>query len=188
VATQKDQLGEFLKALKVTEFDAGIAAIEQFQASALAAQEWQTSLSGIYSALGATDPAGARDAITTLRSTTEEANGNVGAIFAALSTAEHPVTDQAGAIAQVSNWKRQLAESSAEVSRLTTAQTDFDGKVAAEVITRCAAAGIPAPVKKDPAAGNEGANTMTRAALNSLPLGARADFFRQGGKLVDQAA
>lgn len=67
---------------------------------------------------------------------------------------------------------------------LETFKADFETKLNAAVIDRCAAAGV-SPVANDPAAGADSGKTMKRAEFNKLSASEKAQFCRSGGKLTD---
>jgi hypothetical protein len=99
--TQKGQLDGFYSALGVPvgDFAAAMTALAGFKNFA----NWQNDQQAIFTALGATDQAGAITAITTLKAVkppVAQDDTEKNALFAALG-----VTDQAGAIAAIAQMK-----------------------------------------------------------------------------------
>lgn len=99
--SQKGQLDAFFGALGVPvgDFTAAMNAINAFQAAA----NWQNEQKAIFTALGATDQAGALTAITSLKTPPAPVaadNADRDAMFSLLG-----VTDQAGALNAIGNFK-----------------------------------------------------------------------------------
>jgi chromosome segregation ATPase len=66
---------------------------------------------------------------------------------------------------------------------LTKFQADFETKLNAAVIERCAAAGLSAPIASDPSASSD--KEMKRSDFDKLDHMARNAFFAAGGKLIN---
>lgn len=76
----------------------------------------------------------------------------------------------------------KLTEATEKAAKATE---DFEAKVSAALIERCAAAGID-PIASDPKASQEtGEKNMKREAFNKLTPHARREFVLSGGKITD---
>lgn len=100
------------------------------------------------------------------------------------SAANTKAKDLEGKLAEASTKITTLeAEKLAAENALKVRNEEFDAKLNAAVIEKCAAAGIT-PIANDPNAG-AGGETKTRAEFDKLDHSARNAFFAAGGKLIN---
>lgn len=90
---------------------------------------------------------------------------------------EGKVTEAQGRITTLEGEKLKAEQD------LTQFKADFDTKVNALVIERCAAAGLSNPIKNDPSAGAD--ESMSRKDFAKLNPSAQSAFCLKGGKLTD---
>jgi hypothetical protein len=181
VGTLKDDQQSIFAVLGVTDMAGVTAKLEEWQNGTAGLQRQLTEICAL---VGATDYAGATAAIAATIKSAKDFQANLQSIFGVLKNPDgSPVTDHTAALAAIELWKTNLAVEKGKT-------TDFEGKVATEVNTRIASAGLPAPVAKvagDALTGGPAAAlTMSRAEFNVLNHGERLQFSQKGGKLTDE--
>jgi septation ring formation regulator EzrA len=107
----------------------------------------------------------------------ENLAAELGAVKAKNQDLEDKVTEAQGRITTLESEKLKAE------ADLTKFQADFETKLNAAVIERCAAAGLSNPIASDPSASSD--KEMKRSDFDKLDHMARNAFFAAGGKLIN---
>ena len=181
MATLKEELNSLFEIAGVSDAESARTIFSQWHDAAGRAETWHAHEQALFQMFGVDNHDALISAINETTTGAATANGHLQAIYGALGAADQP-----SAIAAIQTNAAQLTDAQNKIGELEKAQSDFDGRVAQEVINRAASAGIPEPVKKPAGGGGAGAqNIMTRAEFNALPPGERQKFIRARGKLTD---
>lgn len=179
MATLKEDVQSFIELSGAPDVNAARETITGWRDRAAAAPNPEeaaaasTQLNEIFNGLGVLDFDAAIEAIGNSKAQLAALHGGLGA------------TDQPGAIAALDKMRTDFTAANNRVTELEAAAGDFESRVSAEVITRAASAGIPAPVAKD-ARHADGApsNTISRADFTRLDAAAQLEFVSRKGSTI----